>query len=586
MFLQRALRVNGASSQLWLAYFKLECLYVLRVRARRMVLGLPEDTSADGQAAHRAAFMAGAVPQVVFDRAVEAIPHDASFRGQFLQQLQALAQAMVEEAGEEAARAAQAAETEEDAPPPAVVRGLLFPALHRHILLSLMQDFPTEPAAWRVVAQAAESAAAPGAPVPPPGQGAEAQQGLDLHGMAVVATAGSAMRGDADLTCPSAVDEAAGTPRRRRKHVSPADHLAAWAAAASAAATPSLSSQHQEAAAAAQAVMHKACAAAPSTGMFAETCRLLHNQRTRGVLSPEKHATAVLSTTAAASAAGMDSGLTQSMRVAVLQSQGQHASALEAAARVAQSGAACASDPQAWLVYADTLEQYASVQDDEGVVPSVADHPCPLAVHLRGAVATGGDISLLTAAVHTGCAAVTLGQVAPGSPLHATVATFSDVSGSLPGRSSAEAVTGVPAACPAHLTAVCQLFLHCLRLCAREDRQQLQLQFATWLHGAEGVEVLLLLVPVVVQGGASSHVFKHLIQLAEQAGQLDSDVVSEGTLALFTAAVREHGEADWHLWRAFVMWLRGSGDLHKASAVYEEAVRTLENATPFVEACQ
>lgn len=87
--MQRGLRVNGNSEQLWLEYFRLELLYLQRVHARRMVLGLhrtatkktskestggdDDDGDDDGEEEEeedaKAAFLSGAVPQLVFQKA-------------------------------------------------------------------------------------------------------------------------------------------------------------------------------------------------------------------------------------------------------------------------------------------------------------------------------------------------------------------------------------------------------------------------------------------------------------------------------------------------------------------------------------
>lgn len=95
MWLQRALRINPASGQLWVAYFRLELLYVHRMVSQRVALGLPgqptaqelldagdaalaADPAAADAAQVKAAFFQGAVPRVVASRAVDALHKHAS----------------------------------------------------------------------------------------------------------------------------------------------------------------------------------------------------------------------------------------------------------------------------------------------------------------------------------------------------------------------------------------------------------------------------------------------------------------------------------------------------------------------------
>ena len=82
--MQRGLRVNQHSKQLWLEYFRLELLYVQKIKARRLVLGLDGGSAQDGEEDGIQAVLRGAVLQTVFGAAVKAIPGDLPFCQQFL----------------------------------------------------------------------------------------------------------------------------------------------------------------------------------------------------------------------------------------------------------------------------------------------------------------------------------------------------------------------------------------------------------------------------------------------------------------------------------------------------------------------
>lgn len=105
--MQRALRINKGSKRLWLDYFRLECIYVLRMRARRMVLGLDLEGATDEQQRAAAAvadkvdsaddaatdavpvaakqrLLRGEIPIVVFRTALRQCSSDVAFAGEFL----------------------------------------------------------------------------------------------------------------------------------------------------------------------------------------------------------------------------------------------------------------------------------------------------------------------------------------------------------------------------------------------------------------------------------------------------------------------------------------------------------------------
>ncbi|KAF0699366.1 Aste57867_10082 [Aphanomyces stellatus] len=113
VLMQRSIRINPHSQKLWLEYFRLELLYVQKLRARREVLGLDDkkalpkelsldiapvegeeddaskaaDAVADATSAvedSRREILLGAIPKIVFHNAVQAIPSDAAFRLAFL----------------------------------------------------------------------------------------------------------------------------------------------------------------------------------------------------------------------------------------------------------------------------------------------------------------------------------------------------------------------------------------------------------------------------------------------------------------------------------------------------------------------
>jgi U3 small nucleolar RNA-associated protein 6 len=119
VLMQRAIRINRQDPKLWLEYFRLELLYIQKLSVRREVLRLdgedaetrtptedasvlleelPEETetgTTDGQTTEeiaaatekqrtRAMVLDGAIPRIIFQNAVKAIPNDMAFRLQFV----------------------------------------------------------------------------------------------------------------------------------------------------------------------------------------------------------------------------------------------------------------------------------------------------------------------------------------------------------------------------------------------------------------------------------------------------------------------------------------------------------------------
>lgn len=124
MFLQRGLRLNRDSHQLWLQYFKLELIYVEKIKARRKILGISnnkDDESNDESNVERKdsqnfieitadddflktkklelegldnlpitsldddnLLLRGELAKVVYSNAIKAIPSDLSFRKEFI----------------------------------------------------------------------------------------------------------------------------------------------------------------------------------------------------------------------------------------------------------------------------------------------------------------------------------------------------------------------------------------------------------------------------------------------------------------------------------------------------------------------
>ncbi|PFX20216.1 U3 small nucleolar RNA-associated protein 6-like [Stylophora pistillata] len=84
--LQRGLRVNSSSQQLWLEYFRMELLHVEKIHNRRKVLGMSREEGDDAQDEEvTAEFLAGKVPEIVYKKAIEAVPDDINFRVSFIE---------------------------------------------------------------------------------------------------------------------------------------------------------------------------------------------------------------------------------------------------------------------------------------------------------------------------------------------------------------------------------------------------------------------------------------------------------------------------------------------------------------------
>ncbi|KAJ7340514.1 U3 snoRNP protein [Desmophyllum pertusum] len=86
--LQRGLRVNSSSQQLWLEYFRMELLHVEKICNRRKILGLNATEEAQQQQEEEevtAEFLAGKVPEIVYKKAIQCIPDDIKFRISFIE---------------------------------------------------------------------------------------------------------------------------------------------------------------------------------------------------------------------------------------------------------------------------------------------------------------------------------------------------------------------------------------------------------------------------------------------------------------------------------------------------------------------
>lgn len=73
ILLQRGLRVNQSSEELWIKYFELELWYISKLHAREIILGIVED---DGSSPQSSILHA---PFIVFSHAIAAIPHNMAF---------------------------------------------------------------------------------------------------------------------------------------------------------------------------------------------------------------------------------------------------------------------------------------------------------------------------------------------------------------------------------------------------------------------------------------------------------------------------------------------------------------------------
>jgi len=82
VLLQRALRVNSNSQDLWLQYFLLECHIVQKLKGRREIMRLEGEQENDTAKTSDSL----AIPTVVYDNAIQAIPDSVVFRLEFLDQ--------------------------------------------------------------------------------------------------------------------------------------------------------------------------------------------------------------------------------------------------------------------------------------------------------------------------------------------------------------------------------------------------------------------------------------------------------------------------------------------------------------------
>ncbi|OQS02563.1 delta-1-pyrroline-5-carboxylate dehydrogenase 12A1, mitochondrial-like [Thraustotheca clavata] len=108
VLMQRSIRINPHSQRLWTEYFRLEFLYVQKLRVRREVLGLdapaekPKELSLDIEPLaeepaeepadklsemeqSRQEILNGAIPKIIYQNAIKAIPSDVQFRLKFVE---------------------------------------------------------------------------------------------------------------------------------------------------------------------------------------------------------------------------------------------------------------------------------------------------------------------------------------------------------------------------------------------------------------------------------------------------------------------------------------------------------------------
>lgn len=79
VLMQRGLRINAASQDLWIQYFCLELHYIQKLRGRREILQLSSE-----QNSKETFFTDAPIPTIVYKNAIDAIPCDVSFRMKFL----------------------------------------------------------------------------------------------------------------------------------------------------------------------------------------------------------------------------------------------------------------------------------------------------------------------------------------------------------------------------------------------------------------------------------------------------------------------------------------------------------------------
>ncbi len=84
VLMQRGLRINGKSAELWLQYFALELHYVQKLRGRREILeGGEDDEEEEEEGGAEATSLLPA--QIIIKNAIVALPHDVRFRLRFVE---------------------------------------------------------------------------------------------------------------------------------------------------------------------------------------------------------------------------------------------------------------------------------------------------------------------------------------------------------------------------------------------------------------------------------------------------------------------------------------------------------------------
>jgi len=85
VLMQRGLRINGSSAELWLQYFALELHYVQKLRGRREILegGEDDDEEEEEEGGGEATSLLPA--RIIIKNAIMAVPHDVRFRLRFVE---------------------------------------------------------------------------------------------------------------------------------------------------------------------------------------------------------------------------------------------------------------------------------------------------------------------------------------------------------------------------------------------------------------------------------------------------------------------------------------------------------------------
>ncbi|XP_028395280.1 U3 small nucleolar RNA-associated protein 6 homolog [Dendronephthya gigantea] len=84
ILLQRALRLNSNCQNLWLEYFRLELLYIDKVKKRRRLLGINAGNDEDPETPTSSDFISGKTARIVYKNATQNIPDDVEFRLKFV----------------------------------------------------------------------------------------------------------------------------------------------------------------------------------------------------------------------------------------------------------------------------------------------------------------------------------------------------------------------------------------------------------------------------------------------------------------------------------------------------------------------